>query len=440
MNSPQSIARALASAFLAGPLVADQLVERGAVLLGKRWGWLRPLATRVCATFGTGAAPRRIALVKFLLADERLRRAICNFDIDAPGLLAFRPVMCPIDAADEWSIPPLATTGALAEWLGVSVGELEWFADCKSLESKRAQGRLRHYHYRALVKRFGQIRLIESPKPRLKQIQRQVLAEILEQIPVHPAAHGFRKSHSIQTFVAPHVGRSVVVKLDLRDFFPSIRVSRVQAVFCAAGFPDGVASLLAGLCTNATPLDVWDDIQPDIATAEARVTSFRYAQPHLPQGAPTSPALANLCAYRLDCRLAGLAAAVGATYTRYADDLAFSGDADFSRSAKRFCLGACAIAIEEGFQVHHRKTRVMRSSVRQRLAGLVVNQQLNVMRADYDRLKATLTNCARHGAESQNREQRPDFQAHLLGRISFIEAVNPARGARLQALFDQIRW
>jgi hypothetical protein len=96
--------------------------------------------------------------------------------------------------------------------------------------------------------------------------------------------------------------------------------------------------------------------------------------------------------------------------------------------------------MEEGFSVHHRKTRIMPRAVRQRLAGIVVNARLNVVRADYDRLKATLTNCIRHGAESQNRTCCDDFRAQLLGKLSFVEMLNPTRGGRLRKLFDQITW
>ena len=122
-------------------------------------------------------------------------------------------------------------------------------------------------------------------------------------------------------------------------------------------------------------------LDPLLRMAAAR---HLYAWPHLPQGAPTSPALANICAYRIDCRLTGLAEASGAVYTRYADDLAFSGGEDFERSAERFAIRAAAILLEEGFQVHHRKTRIMRQGVRQYLAGVVINEHVNVIRRDYD--------------------------------------------------------
>jgi hypothetical protein len=125
-------------------------------------------------------------------------------------------------------------------------------------------------------------------------------------------------------------------------------------------------------------------------------------------------------------------------YTRYADDLAFFGGDTFDRSVVRFSTHVAAILHEEGFAVHHRKTRIMRQSVCQRLAGLVANQGVNVVRADFDRLKAALTNCVRHGLESQNRDAHPAFRSHLEGRISFVEMIHPAKGARLRVLFRQI--
>ena len=128
------------------------------------------------------------------------------------------------------------------------------------------------------------------------------------------------------------------------------------------------------------------------------------------------------------------------TYTRYADDLAFSGEEAFGSSAERFAHHVAAILLEAGFRVHHRKTRLMRRGVRQSLAGLVVNHHLNVPRCDVDRLKAILTNCVRHGPESQNREGHPAFRLHLEGRVGFVETVNPAAGARLRRMFDRIAW
>ncbi len=177
-------------------------------------------------------------------------------------------------------------------------GELEWFADLKGLgRCKTDRPRLRALPLPVLAKTSGSIRLIEAPKPRLKELQRQILAQILDKIPPHSAAHGFLKGRSIRTFIAPHVGRRVVLRMDLQDFFPSISGARIQTLFRTMGYPESVADLLGGICTNATPRDVWQPPAMKPIPASVRSASL-YARPHLPQGAPTSPALANLCAYR----------------------------------------------------------------------------------------------------------------------------------------------
>jgi hypothetical protein len=138
--------------------------------------------------------------------------------------------------------------------------------------------------------------------------------------------------------------------------------------------------------------------------------------------------------------LSGLARSAGAQYTRYADDLAFSGDQTFARRAKRFLVHVAATVAEEGFTVCHRKTRLMRDGVRQHLAGVVVNRCINIRRSDFDRLKAILVNCTRFGPIKQNRQSHDDFRAHLNGRIAFVEQIHPARGRRLRKLFDAIPW
>ncbi len=319
-------------------------------------------------------------------------------------------------------VPSILTPGALADWLWIEPGELEWLADLRGLS--------RHYNYRLLEKRTGGVRLVESPKARLKAIQQQILEYVLDPVPAHAAAHGFVKGRSAQSFALPHVGQRAVLRMDLRDFFPTLQRARIQSLFRTVGYPERVADLLGGLCTTVTARDVPLD-------RDARAL---YKMPHLPQGAPTSPALANLCAYRLDCRLSAFAVRVGGRYTRYADDLAFSGGWEFARRAEGLAPYVGAILAEEGFSANFRKTRVMRPGVRQRLAGLVVNEQLNVAREDFDRLKAVLTNCVRWGALSQNRDGHPRFRAHLEGRVGYVESVNRERGRKLRGILEQILW
>ena len=385
--------------------------------------------------------PRLVEVEGFLAADRWVQRWVKLVQRSGvrPALLAEGNAMQPAPVAAGWDVPEICSVEELARWLRVDAGELEWFTDLKGLLARRgADARLGHYHYRFHGKAAGGVRLIEAPKDRLKLLQRQVLREIVERVPVHAAAHGFVRGRSIRSFAEPHVGRRVVLRMDVEDFFPSVAGGRVMALFRMVGYPEMVADRLGGLCTTATPGAVWagSGLCGD-ALGEVR---GMYGRRHLPQGAPSSPALANVCAYRMDCRLSGLARAAGATYTRYADDLAFSGDDDFERGVERFALHVAAIVSEEGFRVQHRKTRVMRQGVRQHLAGLVVNERMHVGRAEFDRLKAILTNCVRHGAESQNREGLPYFRLHLEGRVGFVESVHAARGARLREILGRVRW
>ena len=419
------ILTALARSILAGEATVDGIVDRASRTLGRRWRWLRPLARRYVGAMSGRVRPREREVVEFLDDDRGVRRAQVEHsnELSVETWLTEPGEMQPVAAAEGWALPVIETVGALAEWLLLYPSELEWFADLKGLGYKTRRPLLQHYHYRALTKGSGSIRLIEAPKPTLKELQRRILAEILNRIPQHPAVHGFQRGRSIRTYVSPHVGKRVVLKMDLQDFFPSITGARIQTVFRTLGYPESVADLLGGVCTNA-------------------VSGYGslYARPHLPQGAPTSPALANICAYRIDCRLAGLARSAGAAYTRYADDLAFSGDEDFERCAERFSTHVAVILAEEGFAVNHRKTRIMRQGVRQRLAGLTANHRVNVIREDFDRLKATLTNCVRMGAGSQNRKGHALFREHLEGRVGFVESINPAKGKRLRRILEQISW
>jgi hypothetical protein len=345
-----------------------------------------------------------------------------------------RPMRPPApDWLTAFGLPDLATVGDLAAWFGIPIGELEWFADQWRMQQAGVSP-LQHYHYRLVAKRSGGMRLIEIPKKRLRLMQRKILREILDLVPVHDAAHGFRRGHSPMTHARQHAGKRVVVRMDLKDFFPSIRASRVEATFVKLGYARSVAGVLARLCVNRTPGGVFSGSEVSWFDRQA------YKTPHLPQGSPCSPALANLCAFRLDMRLQALAQSIGAQYSRYADDLAFSGGDLLHDASERLQVLAGAIALEEGFRINMRKTRVMRAAASQQVTGIVVNRHPNIARADYDRLKAILTNCVRHGPESQNREGRDQFRTWLVGKVAHVTMINPARGERLQRLYTAIAW
>nr|WP_246256955.1 reverse transcriptase family protein [Amycolatopsis anabasis] len=337
----------------------------------------------------------------------------------------------------RWGVPRWATPAECARALDLTPGELDWFADLGGW-NRRAGRPLRHYRYRWVPTRTGGARLLESPKPRLAELQRRVVRHVVARFPLHEAVHGFRTGRSPVTCAAQHSGRDVVVRMDLEGFFTTVSGRRVRALLAAAGYPPRVAAVLAGLLTTATPADVLADAPAgrDPALRWRQVRGL--AGPHLPQGAPSSPAVANAAAHRLDVRLAGLARVLGVAYTRYADDLAFSGDA--AVPVHRLVPGVRRIAREEGFRIREAKTSVTGAHQRQRVAGLVVNSAPAVSRREYDALRALLHNCVRTGPRAQNRDGHPDFRAHLLGRIGWAGTGNPRRAARLRALFDRIAW
>jgi hypothetical protein len=342
-----------------------------------------------------------------------------------------------LDGSDErlarYAFPVFRTPQQLAAWLELPMGRLAWLVHRYAEDSRPQNEREAHYHYRWLNKRRGGRRLIESPKRTLKAAQRRILREILDKVPPHDAAHGFSAKRSILTNARPHVKQAVIVKFDLANFYPSVTFARVTAIFRSLGYSREAAIWLARLTTSALPANV-----PFVKEEPSAV--LPYLKRHLPQGAPTSPALANLSAYSLDVRLSGLARSFGATYTRYADDLTFSGPERFGTSLRDFIPLVSQIVRQERFRLNPSKKKVLRSSGRLVVTGVVVNEKPNVSRRDFDRLKAVLTNCVRHGASSQNRSAHPHFAAHLRGRIAQVTQINPARGARLLAVYNQIDW
>jgi hypothetical protein len=322
------------------------------------------LAERILAAFPHN--PGFNELVTFLRADAGLSRAIKRLRADvglsraikrsarpsAPNakrsaLLPPKMEQPPVGLKDL-RIPDLPTEAALADWFAMDSQHLRWRADLSGRNRRHRKSQLRTYRYRWIARRNGPPRLLEIPKAKLKEMQKQILAEILDRVPAHPAAHGFRAGRSIVTNAIVHCGKPSVLRFDLTDFFPSVSSARVFRIFRTIGYPTTVARLLMGLCTTTLPADVWES-RPSAQDGSDFQARQRLITRHLPQGAPTSPALANLAAGRLDRRLRALATAVGADYTRYADDLTFSGpessqDATHAvrRSAARYrCGGEC---------------------------------------------------------------------------------------------------
>lgn len=336
-------------------------------------------------------------------------------------------------------LPDVASVQAL---LDLDAGELAWFEDRGQWARRESREPLRHYRYQVRPRRGG-IRLIEAPKPRLREAQRRILRHVLDPIPLHPAAHGGVRGRSVRTAAAVHAGADVVIRVDLATFFPSISAARCRAALSAFGVPGPVAAVVAQLGTSVVPVDVWRAApRPPAPYLQAHwVLGRMLARPHLPQGAPSSPALANLVAYSLDRHLTGLARSMGAHYSRYVDDLFLSGGPLVRARAGALLAGVRAIIRDEGWAVNEAKTRVDGRGGRHSVLGAVVNEHPAVPRREVDDLRAILHNCAVRGWRSQVRDRAPDtFAAHLLGRISWVASIDPRRGALLRAAYDRIDW
>ncbi|HEX7866283.1 MAG TPA: reverse transcriptase family protein [Variovorax sp.] len=444
------IARSLARALLAdarqpGGTAPGALRARASATLGADSAWLKPLAealgNRSQATWQRTDLP---ALAKAIHDMPELDAAFEQDEQPRIRRIILRPAeMLPRPMGlDHFALPNIPTLADLAQWLELDADRLAWLTSpaqaFRAPADPSAQQPASHYRYQLQPKHLGGLRLLEIPKADLKRAQRRILDDLLQHVPVHETAHGFVPGRSVASHAAAHAGKEVVIGFDLRDFFPGVRASRVHATWRTLGYPEGVARALTALCTHRTDAAVIERLRDDGGLDW--MGAKRLAAPHLPQGSPCSPALANLCAFRLDLRLEGLAWVFGATYTRYADDLVFSGPASLRAQFSALRAWVDGIAADEGFELHPRKVRCMPRHRQQRVTGMVVNDKANAPREDFDRLKAVLHRCAMDGPASQNHAKVADFRGHLLGHIAWIGQFSPTRKARLMRLFERIEW
>ncbi|MGY5885832.1 reverse transcriptase family protein [Modestobacter lacusdianchii] len=443
MTTPRqeaALAAGISTALLAGPWRRPEMVRRVAVALGQARAatWVGTLVGEVQSGYARPPVDRPRELAAFVATTRGLQRGLSA--AAPPRVVRWAPRPTEL-AWQRWPVADLPDQAAVARLLDVDAGELAWFADLHGLERTVGEP-LRHYRWR-MVPRPSGVRLLAAPKPRLKEAQRRLLRHVLTPIPLHDAAHGGVPGRSVRTAVAPHAGSAVVLRMDLTAFFASIPARRVHGLLLGvAGLPEPVAHVVTGLVTTVLPAQVWRRVPvPTDAAARDRhhLLGRLLAVPHLPQGAPTSTALANLACARLDRRLTGLAEAFGARYTRYVDDLTFSGDPGLGRG--RFAELVSGIVADEGFRVNPAKTSVTSDARRQSVLGAVVNTRPALPRHERDALRALLHNCATRGWTTQLRGRDPaTFRDHVLGRVAWAASLDPVSGARLRALADRIDW
>lgn len=316
-------------------------------------------------------------------------------------------------------LPEIDSPDALAECLGMDIPRLRW------LTYNREAATFVHYTPFTIPKKSGGERQIWAPMPILKAAQTWILRNIVEHLPVHGAAHGFLPGRSILTNARMHTASKIVVNMDIRDFFPTVTLPRVKGLFRNAGYREQVATLLALLCTESPR---------QIKEFDGKTYFLALGPRCLPQGAPTSPAITNTIALRLDRRLTGLAEALHWRYTRYADDLTFSLPHGYVGEPRLGDLLGTVTAIvkDEGFEIRRDKTRVARKGARQKVTGLVVNGK-GEPRVPRD--KRRMLRAAVHNLESGRPLPEDESLHSLRGWAAYIYMTDPEEGARyLEAL------
>jgi len=264
-----------------------------------------------------------------------------------------------------------------------------------------------------IPKKSGGYRTIHAPLDDLKLIQLWIKENILDKFIPSNYAMGFVKGKSIADNAKFHVGKELVINIDLKDFFPSIKYFDVYKVFKYIGYTDGVSSLLTKLCTTENNV--------------------------LPQGSPASPALSNLVSLKLDKRLSKLAESANSTYTRYADDITFSGKKDI----KSLMPLIKKIIKEEGYTINKNKIRFQYSFQRQEVTGLIVNSRISASKNLINEIENAIYYCNKFGVISHMQKincNKSYYKEHLYGIAYFIKMIDKSKGEKYLKQLNSINW
>jgi hypothetical protein len=315
----------------------------------------------------------------------------------------------------ELGLPTLNDLQDLSNGIGISREKLQWLC------YHRQAATIDHYTRFQIPKRKGGMRTIASPKPQMRLAQGWILTNILEKIAIHNSAVAFREGKSIVDNAQLHTGNELLIRIDLKDFFPSIRFHRVKGLFSSFGYNYGMATVLALLCTDAARIG---------AKLHDKNYFVALGDRYLPQGACTSPMLTNIICRNLDNRLSKLAESLGWRYSRYADDLVFSHE-DAQADLKKMLGLTKKIIKEETFEVNEEKTLIMRPHQRQTVTGIVINDgHVRLSRRDARNFRAFLHQYTLKGAEAMSKQIGKDATQYAKGYLAFMKMVNPEQAEK----------
>ena len=257
----------------------------------------------------------------------------------------------------------------------------------------------KHYHNVLIPKSDGSKRKLSVPDLILKRVQRSIADHILVQFPVSNYAKAYKMGGSVQHNAQPHVGKKKILKLDIEGFFDHILYSQVkEKVFCKEKFAEPIRILLTMLC---------------------------YYKESLPQGAPTSPAITNIIMYDFDQTVGAFCNEREISYTRYCDDMTFSGDFD-EREVIAFVKGQL---YGLGLFLKNRKTVVVPASKRQTVTGIVVNEKINLTKEYKKKIRQEMYYIQKFGIDEHltrlGVSDKRGYLLSLMGRISFVLQTVP---------------
>jgi retron-type reverse transcriptase len=316
-----------------------------------------------------------------------------------------------VNKLESKGLPVLRNVKDVSNLIGLAPEVIVW------LSFERRVSSVDHYLRFEIPKRSGGMRLISSPKKQMRQAQLAIRTEILSKLTPSGNAMAFQKNKSIVDNAKAHVGAKILVRVDLKDFFPSISFNRVRGFFKSCGYSPGISTVLALLTT---------DSQRVYVATNTGTKAVSRGKRGLPQGACTSPDLANLIAKRLDARIQGLVTNKGNwTFTRYADDLVLS-TASKDSDAFGIVKAVERIAVAEGFEVNKKKTTIKRPSGRMTVTGLVINDgEVRLSKEDLRRIRAFLHRCDTLGREAVSAEIDKNAEAVAKGYIAYLNMVSP---------------
>ncbi|MBV1709410.1 MAG: reverse transcriptase family protein [Erysipelothrix sp.] len=301
-------------------------------------------------------------------------------------------------------MPVIFDKSHLATLLGLSVSDFNHYV----IGSNDSQ-----YNTLMIPKKSGSFREISIPSVELKKMQRWILDNILYKIEVSEYATGFVRKKSIKDNAKCHLENNCVINLDLKNFFPTIHFDRVFKIFYYSGYTKEVSFLLSKICTYKSIL---------------------------PQGSPASPQISNIACLKLDYRLSKLSKCFRASFSRYADDLTFSGDYGITKiidTVKK-------IVNDEGFEVNEKKIRIQFKHQKQNVTGLTVNDfKVRVSREYLRKFRQEIYFCQKFGIRDHLRfinSDRRYFRDYMYGKAYFINMIDVDEGKLLLNKLNQINW